>query len=93
MKYFICFMLFVFISPVPASAQDINGQCKVAVENHDFETDVSLEYCDYHDRRFDYKRRRDEFRANLEARQANYQAQRQVVIDAYQAKEDALHGF
>ena len=93
MKHILFLIVFSALLPAVAFAQDINGQCKIAVENYDFETDVKLEFCDYHDRRFDYKKRRDEFRENLDQRRANYQAQRQVIIDDYQAKEDRLHGF
>lgn len=93
MKHVLLLIVLSVLFPALASAQDVNGQCKIAAKNHDFETEVKMEFCDYYDRRFDYKKRRDEFRENLEQRRANYQAQRQVIIDDYQAKEDRLHGF
>ena len=93
MKYSVLILSAFILFSAPVNAQDINGQCKVAVENFDFDTETEFEFCDYYDRRFEYKKRRDEFRENLNDRRANYQAQRQVVIDAYQAKEKAFHGF
>lgn len=63
-----------------------------APEAPGLETDPGFEYCDIHSRRFAYKKSRDEFRAQIEARRENYQAPHSTAMEMYKQDLEGLYG-
>lgn len=82
------FLIMIVYSPL-ANAQSIKSCGSGAMDpKYNVKPNSPFDYCNYYPRRFEYRDARNKLRAQLEERAKNYNAPRQMALDAYKAREE-----
>lgn len=91
MRFFALPLLLSFlITPAIAQDREVEDAGK-AFHTKDFVLETPYKYTDIYDRRFDYKKARDQLRANIDQRREHYNSGRTPTIEKYKRNLESLH--